>query len=69
MATPKNALSDNAATMIGMSTAVTTAHKLLIMNAGGFTFGNFVRVGIPLTLSVSIVVSLLLPTIYLPRRS
>jgi len=49
-----------------MSYATPMAYKtnLLVMNAGGYTFSDFMRVGIPLTLIVWLSLSWLLPTIY-----
>ena len=46
------------ATPIGYQT------NLLIMSAGGYRFSDFVRVGIPLTLIMWVIFSLLLPTMY-----
>lgn len=49
-----------------MSYATPMAYKtnLLVMNAGGYTFMDFVRVGVPLTLIVWLGLSFLLPMIY-----
>ncbi|HEY9147621.1 MAG TPA: SLC13 family permease, partial [Gammaproteobacteria bacterium] len=49
-----------------MSYATPMAYKtnLLVMNAGGYQFNDFVRVGIPLTLLVWLVLSWLLPLMY-----
>lgn len=49
-----------------MSYATPMAYKtnLLVMNAGNYTFGDFVRVGVPLTLIMWATLSWLLPTIY-----
>ncbi len=49
-----------------MSYATPMAYKtnLLVMNAGGYRFSDFMRVGIPLTLIVWLALSWLLPTIY-----
>jgi len=49
-----------------MSYATPMAYKtnLLVMNAGGYTFMDFVRVGVPLTLIVWLGLSFLLPIIY-----
>ena len=49
-----------------MSYATPMAYKtnLLVMSAGGYTFMDFVRVGIPLTLIVWLTLSWLLPTLY-----
>jgi di/tricarboxylate transporter len=49
-----------------MSYATPMAYKtnLLVMNAGGYQFMDFVRVGVPLTIIVWLGFSLLLPIIY-----
>jgi di/tricarboxylate transporter len=49
-----------------MSYATPMAYKtnLLVMNAGNYTFGDFLRVGIPLTLIMWIILSWLLPAMY-----
>ena len=49
-----------------MSYATPMAYKtnLLVMNAGGYTFMDFVRVGVPLTIIVWLGLSFLLPIIY-----
>ncbi|MFO7593669.1 MAG: SLC13 family permease [Pseudomonadota bacterium] len=49
-----------------MSYATPMAYKtnLLVMNAGGYRFSDFMRVGVPLTLIVWLVLSWLLPVIY-----
>jgi di/tricarboxylate transporter len=49
-----------------MSYATPMAYKtnLLVMNAGGYTFTDFLRVGIPLTLIVWLTLSWLLPVLY-----
>lgn len=49
-----------------MSYATPMAYKtnLLVMNAGGYQFSDFMRVGIPLTLIVWLTLSWLLPVIY-----
>lgn len=49
-----------------MSYATPMAYKtnLLVMNAGGYTFMDFVRVGVPLTIIVWLGLSLLLPMMY-----
>lgn len=51
-----------------MSFATPMAYKtnLLVMNAGGYTFGDFARVGIPLSLLLWAVLSYLLAWLYLP---
>jgi di/tricarboxylate transporter len=38
--------------------------NLLVFSAGGYSFSDFVRVGIPLTLLMWVAFSLLLPTLY-----
>lgn len=38
--------------------------NLLVMNAGGYTFSDFVRIGVPLSLLVWLSLSLLLPYLY-----
>ena len=50
-----------------MSYATPIAYQtnLLIMNAGGYTFGDFVRVGVPLTFLLWLTLSWLLPVLYL----
>jgi len=49
-----------------MSYATPMAYKtnLLVMNAGGYTFMDFVRVGVPLTIIVWLGLSFLLPIMY-----
>ena len=49
-----------------MSFATPMAYKtnLLVMNAGGYHFIDFIRVGIPLTVIVWITLSALLPYLY-----
>jgi di/tricarboxylate transporter len=49
-----------------MSYATPMAYKtnLLVMNAGGYRFSDFVRVGLPLTLIVWLSLSWLLPSLY-----
>ena len=49
-----------------MSYATPMAYKtnLLVMNAGGYTFSDFIRVGVPLTLIVWLTLSWLLPAMY-----
>jgi di/tricarboxylate transporter len=49
-----------------MSYATPMAYKtnLLVMNAGGYQFKDFIRVGVPLTIIVWLVLSGLLPWIY-----
>jgi di/tricarboxylate transporter len=49
-----------------MSYATPMAYKtnLLVMNAGNYTFGDFVRVGLPLTIIMWLALSWLLPRMY-----
>ena len=49
-----------------MSFATPMAYKtnLLVMNAGGYRFSDFVRVGVPLTLITWLTLSWLLPVLY-----
>jgi len=49
-----------------MSYATPMAYKtnLLVMNAGGYSFSDFVRIGLPLTLLMWLVLSWLLPRLY-----
>jgi di/tricarboxylate transporter len=49
-----------------MSYATPMAYKtnLLVMNAGGYRFGDFVRIGLPLTLIMWLTLSWLLPAMY-----
>ncbi len=49
-----------------MSYATPMAYKtnLLVMNAGGYRFSDFLRVGVPLTLIMWVTLSLVLPWIY-----
>jgi len=49
-----------------MSYATPMAYQtnLLVMNAGGYTFGDFVRIGLPLTLLMWLALSWLLPRLY-----
>jgi len=49
-----------------MSYATPMAYKtnLLVMNAGGYQFSDFLRIGIPLTLMMWGVLSFVLPMIY-----
>jgi di/tricarboxylate transporter len=49
-----------------MSYATPMAYKtnLLVMNAGGYSFMDFVRVGVPLTIILWLVLSWLLTTMY-----
>ncbi len=49
-----------------MSYATPMAYKtnLLVMNAGGYSFGDFVRIGVPLTVIMWLAFSWLLPSLY-----
>ena len=49
-----------------MSYATPTAYKtnLLVMNAGGYSFTDFIRIGVPLTVIMWLAFSWLLPTLY-----
>ena len=38
--------------------------NLLVMNAGGYTFSDFVRIGVPLSLLMWLSLSFLLPLLY-----
>ena len=51
---------------VNMSYATPMAYKtnLLVMNAGNYTFNDFLRAGIPLVLIMWVTLSFLLPTIY-----
>ena len=51
-----------------MSFATPMAYKtnLLVMNAGGYMFSDFVRIGVPLTIVMWLVLSVVLPWLYLP---
>ena len=53
-----------------MSFATPVAYKtnLLIMNAGGYTFSDFARVGIPLTILMWLTFSCILPLLYFPSN-
>ena len=50
-----------------MSYATPMAYNtnLLVMSAGNYTFGDFVKVGIPLTLLMWLTLTWVLPTLYL----
>lgn len=49
-----------------LSFATPMAYKtnLLVMNAGGYSFGDFVRVGLPLTIIIWLAFSFILPWMY-----
>jgi len=48
----------------GMGTTIGTSTNLLVMNAGGYKFSDFVRVGTPLTLLMWVVLTLVLVFAY-----
>jgi len=49
---------------LSFATPMAYQTNLLIMNTGGYTFGDFVKIGVPLMLLVWAVLSWLLPTLY-----
>ncbi len=49
---------------MSFSTPMAYKTNLLIMNAGGYTFGDFIKIGTPLIIITWLVLSWLLPTIY-----
>jgi len=49
---------------LSFATPMAYQTNLLVMNAGGYTFGDFVKVGLPLALIVWLVLSFLLPAMY-----
>ncbi|MGH1428985.1 MAG: SLC13 family permease [Arenicella sp.] len=49
---------------LSFATPMAYQTNLLVMNAGGYTFGDFVRVGLPLALIVWATLSVVLPAIY-----
>jgi len=49
---------------LSFATPMAYQTNLLVMNAGGYTFGDFVKVGVPLALLVWGVLSFLLPALY-----
>jgi len=49
---------------LSFATPMAYQTNLLVMNAGGYTFGDFVKVGLPLAVIVWLVLSLLLPYMY-----
>jgi di/tricarboxylate transporter len=49
---------------LSFATPMAYQTNLLILNAGGYKFSDFVRVGVPLLLLMWLAYSLLLPTIY-----
>ena len=51
---------------LSFATPMAYQTNLLVMNAGGYTFGDFVRVGLPLAVLIWLVLSFLLPMIYFP---
>jgi di/tricarboxylate transporter len=62
MAILTNIVSNNAAAVIGTPMAYKT--NLLVMNAGEYTFNDFLRIGVPLVFIMWITLSWLLPAIY-----
>ena len=56
---------DGLATLVGgMATTIGTFTNLRVMNAGGCTFGDLVRIGLPLMLIMWLSLSWLLPRLY-----
>jgi len=49
---------------LSFATPMAYQTNLLVMNAGGYTFGDFVKVGLPLAIIVWLVLSFLLPYMY-----
>ena len=49
---------------LSFATPMAYQTNLLVMNAGGYTFGDFVKVGVPLALLIWAVLSFLLPALY-----
>ncbi len=49
---------------MSFATPMAYTTNLLVMNAGGYTFGDFVRIGLPLTIILWLAFSWLLPTLY-----
>jgi len=49
---------------LSFATPMAYQTNLLVMNTGGYTFGDFVKIGVPLMLLVWAVLSWLLPTLY-----
>jgi len=49
---------------LSFATPMAYQTNLLVMNAGGYTFGDFIKVGLPLAVIVWLVLSLLLPYMY-----
>jgi di/tricarboxylate transporter len=49
-----------------MSFATPMAYQtnLLVMNAGGYTFMDFVKAGVPLTIIMLVAISLIVPMMY-----
>ncbi len=50
---------------LSFATPMAYQTNLLVMNAGGYTFGDFVKVGVPLALLIWAVLSFVLPALYL----
>lgn len=49
---------------LSFATPMAYQTNLLVMNTGGYTFGDFVKIGVPLMILVWAVLSWLLPTLY-----
>ena len=49
---------------LSFATPMAYQTNLLVMNAGGYTFSDFVKVGVPLTILMWITLSFLLPALY-----
>ena len=49
---------------LSFATPMAYQTNLLVMNAGGYTFGDFVKVGVPLALIIWAVLSFVLPALY-----
>ncbi len=50
---------------LSFATPMAYQTNLLVMNAGGYTFGDFVKVGLPLAILIWAVLSFVLPLLYL----
>jgi len=49
---------------LSFATPMAYQTNLLVMNAGGYTFGDFVKVGAPLAVLIWLVLSFILPAMY-----
>jgi len=49
---------------MGYATPIAYQTNILIMNAGGYTFSDFLRVGIPLVVIMWLTLSVLLPVFF-----